>query len=197
MDFTNSKFLNFPDVSRIPNLEKLCLDYCKNLVEVHDSVGFLDKLVELSFEACYNLSSFPRSLKSKSLRSLNLGHCSSLKKFPEIECQMDYLVYISCNFSGIEELPSSFGYAVGVETLDLDGCKKLKNLPDSIRQLQHLKVLSLKGCIRLKELPSSMRYVGRIKMFSLRACTNLQNVPDSIYQLAVRKISFQRNGGCD
>jgi hypothetical protein len=151
MDFTKCEFLrNFGDVSRIPKLEKLCLDLCKNLVEVHDSVEFLNKLVELRFEPCYNVISFPRSLKSRSRQSLNLGSCSSLKKFYVIECQMDYLVHICCNFSCIEEMPSSIGYAVRVERLDLYGCQKLKNLSDSIRQLQHLKELSLNGSIGIK-----------------------------------------------
>jgi hypothetical protein len=184
MDFIECESLrNILDVSRILNLEKLHLDLSKNQVEVHDSLVFLDKLVELSFQACSNLISFLRSLKSRSLRFLNLGRCSSLKKFPEIECQIDYLEYICCSFSGIEELPSSIDYAVGVERLDLCGCQKLENLPDSIRQLQHLKELSLNGCIGIKELPSPIGYLGRIEMLNLGGCINLRKVPDSIYQL--------------
>jgi hypothetical protein len=59
MDFSYCKFLEkIPDVSRIPNLETLVLDGCKNLVEVHHSVGFLDKLVDLSLENALILGVF-------------------------------------------------------------------------------------------------------------------------------------------
>jgi hypothetical protein len=72
MDFTKCEFLrNFPDVSRISNFEKLRLDCCKNLIEVHDSVGFLDKLVELSFEAFSNLSNFPKEASSRNLYDIS------------------------------------------------------------------------------------------------------------------------------
>ena len=118
MDFYYCKFLEkIPDVSRIPNLESLKLVGCKNLVEVHSSVGFLNKLVDLSLDYCSNLRSFPRSLKLRSLKSLHFFGCSRLKNFPEIGCQMECLEDINLSETGIEELPSSIGYLVGVETL--------------------------------------------------------------------------------
>jgi hypothetical protein len=105
MDFHDSDFLRkIPDVSRIPNLNELNLDYCTNLVEVHHSVGFHDKLVSLNLNGCFNLRSFPRSLKMRSLKYLNLCHCMSLKNFPEIDCQMECLEDITFCGAGIEEL---------------------------------------------------------------------------------------------
>jgi len=153
MDFNDCKFLRkIPDVSRIPNLEKLTLDGCKNLVEVHHSVGFLDKLVVLSLKRCSNLRSFPRSLKMKSLKFLFLSGCSRLKNFPEIECQMECLDYVDFRDTGIEELPSSIGYLTGASYLYLSGCTNLTNLPDSIYQLQDLKYLFLDGCSKVNFL---------------------------------------------
>jgi hypothetical protein len=50
MVFSECKFITeIPDISRIPNLEKLYVFHCKSLVKVHDPVGFLDKLIALSF----------------------------------------------------------------------------------------------------------------------------------------------------
>ncbi|GLT63052.1 hypothetical protein SLA2020_356450 [Shorea laevis] len=115
MNFCDCEFLRkIPDVSRIPNLEKLALDYCKNLVEVHPSVGFLDKLVSVSLEQCTNLRSFLRSLRMRSLKLLRLPGCSRLKNFLEIECQMECLKEIDFSETGIKELPSSIGYLIGV-----------------------------------------------------------------------------------
>jgi Leucine-rich repeat (LRR) protein len=142
MNFIGCEFLRkIPDVSRIPNLEKLDLGGCKNLVEVHPSIGFHDKLVSLKLEGCYNLRSFPRSLKMRSLKFLNLWGCSRLKNFPEIKCQMECLKEINIGKTGIEELPSSIGYLVGVKVLCLNGYTNLMTLPDSIHKLKHLETL--------------------------------------------------------
>jgi Leucine-rich repeat (LRR) protein len=184
MNFSYCRFLNkLHDVSRIPNLETLYLDGSKNLVEVHCSVEFLDKLVDLSFDCCYNLRIFPRSFKLRSLERLVLGGCSRLKNFREIECQMERIEYVKFVLTGIEKLPSSIGYFVGIKILNLDGCTNLTNLPNSIHQLWHLEYLSLNGCTGIKELPSSIGHLARLKRLSLKNCTNLMNIPNEIYQL--------------
>ena len=152
MNFSHCEFLRkFPNISRIPNLEKLDLDYCKNLVEVHPSVGFLDKLVSLTLRGCSNLKSFLRSLKMRSLKILWLQGCSRIKNFPKIECPMECLKEIDFSFTGIEELPSSIGYLVGLEALYLSGCTNLINLPYSIHKLCHLEILILSGCSKVTE----------------------------------------------
>jgi hypothetical protein len=53
----------------------------------------------------------------RSLKFLWLPGCSRLKNFPEIECQMECLKEINFSETGIEELPSSIGYLIGVKTL--------------------------------------------------------------------------------
>ena len=64
----NLKVLNFdfnkcltqiPDVSSLPNLEKLSFQECENLITVHNSVGLLDKLKFLNAFDCRKLRSFP------------------------------------------------------------------------------------------------------------------------------------------
>jgi hypothetical protein len=167
MNLSCCEFLRkIPDVSRIPNLEKLTLDGCKNLVEVHPSVGFLDKLISLSVCECSNLMCFPKSLKMRSLENLWLPGCSRLKNFPEIECQMQCLKEIDFSETGIEELPSSIGYLVGVKTLNLNGCTNLMNLPDSIHKLQHLEKLSIQD-------------LNRIMLPCLGGYTKFMNLPHS------------------
>ncbi|KAG6655889.1 hypothetical protein CIPAW_05G247400 [Carya illinoinensis] len=172
MDLSNCKFLKkFPDVSRIPKLEKLVLDDCAGLVEIHSSVGYLDKLIYLSVTRCPNLTSFPKSLILRSLEYFSLDECSNLKNFPEIECGME------------NTLPSSIGYLVGLEILSLGGCINLVDLPSSIHQLQHLDVLALDDCTAIKELPSSIGFLVGLKRLFLGGCKNIMNLPGNIYQL--------------
>ncbi|XP_016652353.1 PREDICTED: TMV resistance protein N-like [Prunus mume] len=47
-----------PDLSGIPNIKFLNLSQCTSVVEVHDSVGFLDKLVKLDLRECVKLTRF-------------------------------------------------------------------------------------------------------------------------------------------
>jgi Leucine-rich repeat (LRR) protein len=183
MDFYNCKFLEkIPDVSRIPNLESLKLVGCKNLVKVHKSVGFLDQLVELIVIFCSNLQSFPKRFKLRSLKYLKFVGCSMVKKFPEIECRMECLENIYCYDTGIEDLPSSVGYLVGLKKLHLGNSQ---NLRDLLGQMQHLEELSLDDCYRLKELPSSIGYLSRIKELNLYYCTNLRNFSESNFLRAL------------
>ena len=155
MVFSECKFITeIPDISRIPNLEKLYAFQCESLVKVHDSVGFLDKLIALSFARCYNLTSFPRSLKLRSLIFLDLRYCLKLQNFPEIQCEMKYLNLLYLDNIAIKELPSSIMYFTGLYELSLKRCKNLVHLPSSILQLQHLKFLTLDECSKLVRLPT-------------------------------------------
>ncbi|KAG6673163.1 hypothetical protein I3842_16G097800 [Carya illinoinensis] len=154
MDFSSCEFLTkIPDLSRTTQLEELTLHSCRNLVEVHHSVGFLIKLVRLNLTLCCNLRSLPRSLKLRSLEFLGLENCSSLEKFPEIECEMERLKFISFERTGIKEIPSSIGYLTGLRFLFLNGCKNLVHLPTSILRLQNLQNLYLRDCSKLVGFP--------------------------------------------
>ena len=64
-----------------PNLENLDLSFCKNLVECHESIGFLDKLQELYLFSCEKLQNLPSHLTWKSLDTLNVLSCPSLDFF--------------------------------------------------------------------------------------------------------------------
>ena len=65
----------------VPNLEKLDLSFCKNLVECHESIGFLNKLQKLHLCSCEKLQIFPSHLTWKSLDTFDISSCSSLDFF--------------------------------------------------------------------------------------------------------------------
>ncbi|KAB1228184.1 Protein SUPPRESSOR OF npr1-1, CONSTITUTIVE 1 [Morella rubra] len=153
MDFSGCGFLTkILDLSSAVNLKELILRNCGSLVEIHDSVGFLDKLFQLSLNGCSSLNSFPGSLKLRSLEWLDLQGCSSLQQFPEISGTMECLQNLFLADSGIIELPSSIGNLTGLRHIYLGRCRNLLHLPFSILHLQHLEQMSLVDCSKLGEL---------------------------------------------
>ncbi|KAG6628014.1 disease resistance protein RUN1-like isoform X2 [Carya illinoinensis] len=79
MNFRGSEFLTkISDISRCPNLKQMDFKDCKNLVEVHDSVASLAKLVRLNLSGCNNLERFPKELLLRSLQFLDALHGSQL-----------------------------------------------------------------------------------------------------------------------
>ncbi|KAK2970798.1 hypothetical protein RJ640_001165 [Escallonia rubra] len=67
------------DFSLVPNLEKLVLKYCINLVEVHESIRVLQRLILLDLKGCRNLRKLPTGIHQlKSLEKLILSGCSKL-----------------------------------------------------------------------------------------------------------------------
>ncbi|KAG6676248.1 hypothetical protein I3842_15G142800 [Carya illinoinensis] len=174
MDLSFCKYLtNISGLSSCSNLEKLFLCGCKSLVEVHDSVGFLDKLVELDFSYCSSLKKLPRSFKLRSLELLELDDCTSLENFPEIECEMKYLKDLSLESTEIQELPSSITYLTGLETLYINECISLVHFPVNIFQLEHLRDVSIINCPNFanfgKEsfLPESNNSLSHLRILNL------------------------------
>ena len=73
-----------PDFSGIDNLEVLLLNNCTNLVGVHESVIFLDKLVTLDLEDCNNLRKIPLGIYNLKSR-VYLSGCTKLDMVPRLE----------------------------------------------------------------------------------------------------------------
>ena len=145
--FENLKRINFSECDSITNLHDLCapnleevdLSYCKNLVEVDESFGFLEKLKEWHLTRCEKLQILPSKLMLKSLKYFNLKGCSSLEKFPNIHPIMKCLEVLEFSRSGIRGLPSSIGYLIALRTLYLYDCPNLSHLPDVIINYNCLK----------------------------------------------------------
>ena len=111
IDLSNSKQLvKMPKFSSMPNLERLNLEGCTRLRELHSSIGDLKSLTYLNLGGCEQLRSFPSSMKFESLEVLYLNCCPNLKKFPEIHGNMECLKELYLNKSEIQELPSSIVY---------------------------------------------------------------------------------------
>ncbi|XP_030964898.1 disease resistance protein RML1B-like [Quercus lobata] len=100
-----------PEFSGVPNLEKLMLEGCINLLEVHSSITVHKKLTLLNLKGCKNLNFLLSKIEMESLEILILSGCSKIKRIPEfmrnIESDCKKLVYIpgsSFSFMSLEDL---------------------------------------------------------------------------------------------
>ncbi|XP_050376195.1 TMV resistance protein N-like isoform X2 [Argentina anserina] len=158
LSFRSCRFITeVPDLyGRFPNLERLDLSECTSLAELHPSVGFLDKLVELHIESCCKLRTFPRIVNMKSLERISFEGCKRLEDFPEIVGRMESLTRMNVSGTAIKELPSSIGYQLfNLSELRFYHCENLTSLPLSMYRLQRLYWLEFRGCAKLALNPFS------------------------------------------
>lgn len=160
IDMSYSQYLmKTPDFSEVPNLETLILEGCIRLVEVHTSVGVLEKLSLWNMGDCKSVKSLPAFLRLESLVTLKLSACSKLKKFPKIEGCMQRLSELHLDGTAIEELPQSIDRLTGLTLLNLEDCKNLFRIPSTIRSLKSLKRLILTGCSELSDISDDLSCV--------------------------------------
>jgi len=138
------------DVSGLPNLEKLSFQDCKNLITIHNSFGYLNKLEIVDATGCRKLKSFP-PLQLPSLKELELTGCKSLNRFPELLCKMTNIKEITIYDTSIEELPFSFGNLIELCYLTIS-CVYFKILPECLTECHLLRILNLDYCYSLEEI---------------------------------------------
>jgi len=141
-----------PDLTGIPNLERLILEGCKSLSEVHPSLAHHKKLQCVNLKDCKSIWILPNNLEMESLKVFTLDGCSKLEKFPDIVGNMNCLMELRLDGTGVEELSSSIHHLIGLEVLSMNNCKNLESIPSSIGCLKSLKKLDLSGCSELKNL---------------------------------------------
>ncbi|XP_009779558.1 TMV resistance protein N-like isoform X1 [Nicotiana sylvestris] len=181
-----------PDFTGMPNLEYLNLEECRDLEEVHHSLGFCRKLIRLNLESCGRLNWFP-CVNVESLEYLDLDFCSSLEKFPEIHGRMKPEIQIHMKRSGIRELPSSIiQYQTHITFLDLSAMKNLVALPSSICRLKSLVSLNVSGCTKLESLPEEIGDLENLEEFYARYAL-ISRPPSTIVRL--NKLKILKFGG--
>ncbi|KAL7163876.1 hypothetical protein ACSBR2_039905 [Camellia fascicularis] len=82
LEMQNSSLEQLGKRTKLPNLERLILKYCINLVEIHESIGELGTLVLLNLEGCKNLRKLPKKVFLVKSLELILSGCSMLDGLP-------------------------------------------------------------------------------------------------------------------
>lgn len=107
----------------LPNLEELCVDYCKDLVTLPYGLCDISSLKKLSITRCIAFRMLPQEIGNlENLKVLRLSSCAEL-----------------------EEIPASIGKLSELHFLDISGCASLHNLPEEIVNLHNLKELHMTG----------------------------------------------------
>ncbi|KAF7813415.1 TMV resistance protein N-like isoform X1 [Senna tora] len=158
-----------PDISCLPNLWKLSFRGCDNLVEVHDSVGFLDKLRILRADYCIKLRTFP-PINVSTLERLDIASYTSLEAFPDILGE-NKKITVLCLYGIDLEFPFSIQNLTGVQVLGMENCRRIR-LPISIAMLPELELLKIRAC---EELHFS-KQDGSIEKGSLIMCPKMDRL---------------------
>jgi len=216
LDLRHSRdLIRTPDFSGLPALEKLILEDCISLVQIHESIGDLQRLLILNLRNCTSLVELPEEMsRLNSLQELVLDGCSNLNSLNmEVEhhqgrklLQSDGIV---ASTSFISSLPlklffpsrfstrkmlrfTSFSLPRFLESLDLSGTP-IRFLPESINDLGLLRHLYLKNCKMLQalsELPSHLESLDVSFCYSLQRLANpdhLVKFQDRIKQELIQK----------
>ena len=210
MDFRWCKLITkIPDLSMTPNITLLKLKGCKNLVEIDDSVGRLDKLKEWDLGGCDKLETLPNCLTMKSLTSFNLEGCEMIKKFPNILHEMKGVEYLDLQGNYTNELPPSFGNLIGLKGLTISSNSGKAHLPGSIYNLQHIESLELTGDFIFPKnveidrqpvcnpLGCSSKYVfpmlKRLRLFRYEICSEIEFILNCCCPLTLEELEIHRS----
>ncbi|XP_059631372.1 disease resistance protein RPV1-like [Cornus florida] len=206
---------NTPDFSKVPNLERLILKNCINLIEIHESIGELGRLVLLNLDGCKNLRKLPSKIDQlKSLETLILSRCLKLMKLPTKLGKMESLKMLLAPSmtTGVRSWPSHFrdlllgprrspqsisfslcSLPCSLSSLSLSGCNlsndAILNDLGSLPLLQNLDLSENPIC----SLPESINCLTMLQALKLENCTTLQLLPQLPMSLRVLHISECRS----
>ncbi|VVA19695.1 PREDICTED: TMV resistance [Prunus dulcis] len=179
MPLEKLKFLNLgycdrlkqsPDFSKLPNLEKLILQGCNSLSEIHHSILQLKTLKYLCLADC-NLTDeaipedlgdltsleeldlrgnvfngLPTLSRLSRLQSLQLTNCANLRAIPDLPTNLEILQADEC--IALEEMPN-FSRMLCMRELHLNRSPKLTEIPGLDKSLNSMTRVHMEWCINL------------------------------------------------
>uniref|UniRef100_A0A7N2N8J8 Disease resistance R13L4/SHOC-2-like LRR domain-containing protein n=1 Tax=Quercus lobata TaxID=97700 RepID=A0A7N2N8J8_QUELO len=182
-----------PDFAEVPNLEKLVLNGCINLHEVHPSIMVHKRLTLLDLKNCKSLRSLPNKFEMESLQTLILFGCSKVKRILEFMGNMKRLSKLHLEETAITKLPSLIEHLTNLDSLHLRDCKNLVCLPSIFCSFKSLKDINLAGCSKLDGLLEKLWNFESLEKLSACGIT-LREPPSFVVMLEnLKELSLQ---GC-
>ncbi|CAL5378152.1 unnamed protein product [Camellia sinensis] len=202
------RLISTPDFSEIPNLERIILKDCINLIEVHESIGELSRLVLLNLKYCRRLRKLPQQIcHLKSLKELILYGCSELNQLPTELGNLESLTVFNADKTSICQSQSTTDKKNFWGSFFLSWILKPRKCPNpisfSLASLSHsLVTLSLAHCNLSDEalprdigllsvlrnlnlsgnpicsIPDSIKCLTQLQSLALDSCTRLQSLPE-------------------
>ncbi|KAL7257871.1 hypothetical protein ACSBR1_004062 [Camellia fascicularis] len=192
-----------PNFSKVPNLERLIFKNCATLVEVHESVRHLQRLVLFNLKDCKSLKKLPKSIGMlKFLETLDISGCSNLEELPTELGTMESLTVFHANeidisrlFSTSKEVKSwhsliwpsllkprrsmeiSWSFLPrSVVHLSLENCNLSDDdFPRDLSNLSSLQILNLSGNA-IRSVPNCIRDHFGLQFLYLSECKKLWSV---------------------
>ncbi|XP_070675951.1 TMV resistance protein N-like [Malus domestica] len=184
-----------PSIENVTGLLRLSLDECENLANLPQSIYALPRLEHLGLSGCPKLVTLPPELPTNSNTSLdNFGSVAlpNLERVYFDECSLSDIDTLAnfgclsklqrislCN-SNFESLPACISKFVRLETLDLSGCKRLREilkLPPNIRWI------NVGDCILLEIFPTlseMIRVDGDTRLIRWMNLSNCQRLCENL-----------------
>ncbi|XP_049407067.1 disease resistance protein RUN1-like [Solanum stenotomum] len=141
-----------------------------------------EKLVFLNMKGS-NIQEFGLNLQyCRNLKKLDLSDCKRLRRTPNFKGSRSLETLLLENCSSLKEIHPSIGNLDRLTDLKLYGCKKITDLPSSICQLKSLTMLHIHGCSSLQTLPVDIGDMQSLKHLWASG-TGIRELPGSVEML--------------